>query len=402
MATLTARFIDLLEDYLERHCIDRKWVAYLERRGKTFDPHNIDIRDIRNFISQGESGGRTAQSDEHLANFIRAMQDGDSIFSTRLGAQPLPITDAERAKMLETHRGYFANMLFDFMKRKNLSEADVAKKAHLDAKVFSCLRDDRKYQPTEQTVWSLAFALELNFDDANTLMNRAKVYLSFNVWSEVIIGFFLESRVYDLTLLNEALTHYGLEPIEVTEDFTPPKKFRDEDLAARLDIYIEEKFFDTSGFEAAEKRGARFSYSVEPLTPPTGKFEKTFDVIVDKLKAAFGVKESSFADYLFKLIRRKNMTEVETYKRANLDRRVFSKIRNEKNYMPAKKTVLAIAFALKLDFKETNKLLARAGYFLSSARKEDVIAAYFLENQIYDMFLLNEVLDFYGCPLIGD
>ena len=398
---IDSQFLARLEDYLERHCIDQKWVAYLERRGKTFDPHKLDITDVKNAIDQLEGNGLTARSDEYVANLIETVRDGD-LFSMRLGAQPLPITDAERAKMLETHRSYFANMLFDFMKRKNLSEADVAKKAHLDIKVFSCLRDDRKYQPTEQTVWSLVFALELNFDEANTLMKRAKVYLSFNVWAEVIIGFFLESRVYDLDLLNEALTHYGLTPIEVHEDFTPPKKFRDEDLAARLDLYIEEKFFDTSWIEAAEKRGVGFSYEVEPLTPPTGKFEKTFDVIVRKLKDAFGIKESSFADYLFKLIRHKNMTEVETYKRANLDRRVFSKIRNEKNYMPAKKTVLAIAFAMQLDFKETNTLLARAGYFLSSARKEDVIAAYFLENQIYDMFLLNEVLDFYGCPLIGD
>ena len=85
-----------------------------------------------------------------------------------------------------------------------------------------------------------------------------------------------------------------------------------------------------------------------------------------------------------------------------MDRRIFSKIRNEKTYMPAKKTVLAIAFAMKLDFKETNNLLWRAGYSLSAGRKEDVIAAYFIDNQIYDLFLLNEVLNYYGCPLIGD
>ena len=70
--------------------------------------------------------------------------------------------------------------------------------------------------------------------------------------------------------------------------------------------------------------------------------------------------------------------------------------------MPAKKTVLAIAFGMKLNFKETNTLLARAGYSLSSARKEDVIAAYFIENQIFDLFLINEVLDYYDCPTLGD
>ena len=94
--------------------------------------------------------------------------------------------------------------------------------------------------------------------------------------------------------------------------------------------------------------------------------------------------------------------DVEVYKRAHLDRRIFSKIRNEKGYMPSKKTVMAIVFAMKLDFKEANTLLARAGYFLSDARKEDVITAYFIENQIYDLYLINEVLDYYDCPILGD
>jgi len=63
---------------------------------------------------------------------------------------------------------------------------------------------------------------------------------------------------------------------------------------------------------------------------------------------------------------------------------------------------LAIAFVLKLNFKETNTLLERAGYFLANTRKEDVIAAYFIKNQIYDLALINEVLDYYDCPILGD
>lgn len=315
-----------------------------------------------------------------------------------LGAKPLPITDAERAKTLETHRSYFANMLFDFMKRKNRSEADVAAKAHADIAIFSRLRDDKRFIPKERTVWSLVIALELNLDEANTLMHRLRYYLDAKVRDEVLLAFCLENRVFDIDSVNEIFAHYGLEPIEVHEDFsTPVQKFRDEDLTARLDLYLEQNFREMP----TNTGGAKFSISAHSLGEPA-ETAKTFDVIIRGLKDKLGLAGSLFSDYLFKLIRRKNMTEVETYKRANLDRRVFSKIRNERNYMPAKKTVLAIAFALKLDFKETNTLLARAGYFLSSARKEDVIAAYFLENQIYDMFLLNEVLDYYNCPLIGD
>lgn len=276
-----------------------------------------------------------------------------------LGAQPLPITDAERAKMLETHRSYFANMLFDFMERKNLSEADVAKKAHLDAKVFSCLRDDRKYQPTERTVWSLVIALELNLDEANTLMHRLRYYLDAKVREEVLLAFCLENRVFDIDSVNEIFAHYGLEPPEVHEDFsTPVQKFLDEDLIARLDLYLEKNFREMP----TDTGDAKFSISAHSLGEPA-ETVKTFDVIVRGLKDKLCLAGSLFSDYLFKLIKRKNMTEVETYKRANLDRRVFSKIRNDQNYMPAKKTVLAIAFALNLDFKETNTLLARAGIF---------------------------------------
>ncbi len=319
-------------------------------------------------------------------------------FEMPLGAQPLPITDAERAKTLETHRSYFANMLFDFMERKNLSEADVAAKAHADTKVFARLRDDKRFVPKERTVWALVIALELNLNDANTLMHRLRYYLDAKVRDEVLLAFCLENRVFDIDSVNEIFAHYGLEPIEVHEDFsTPVQKFRDEDLTARLDLYLEQNFREMP----TNTGGAKYSIRAHSLGEPA-ETAKTFDVIVRGLKDKLGLAGSLFSDYLFKLIRRKNMTEVETYKRANLDRRVFSKIRNERNYMPAKKTVLAIAFAMQLDFKETNTLLARAGYFLSSARKEDVIAAYFLENQIYDMFLLNEVLDYYGCPLIGD
>ena len=129
---------------------------------------------------------------------------------------------------------------------------------------------------------------------------------------------------------------------------------------------------------------------------------KTFEVIVRALKDKVGIAGNYFSDYLFKLIKQKNLTDVEVYKRAHLDRRIFSKIRNEKNYMPSKKTVLAIVFAMKLEFKEANTLLERAGYSLSCARKEDVIAAYFIENQIYDLFLINEVHDYYDCPILGD
>lgn len=337
---------------------------------------------------------------DRAEEYIKRKSATENQRNFRLGAEPLPITDAERAKMLETHRSYFANWFFALMAQKNLSEAEISAKSGIDAEFFSRLRSDRKYIPAERTVWALVIAMGLNLDEANSLMHRLKYYLGAKVPEEVLLAFCLDNQIYDLNSVNGLFAHYNFATLDVTEDFSPPidaKTFRDDGLLIRIDLYLE-KFFHEPPTNA---NGVKFSYSAESLGEPA-ESEKTFEVIVRKLKDAVGISGNLFSDYLFTLIKRKNLSEVDVYKRAHLDRRIFSKIRNERTYMPAKKTVLAIAFAMKLDFKETNTLLARAGYFLSDARKEDVIAAYFIDNQIYDLFLINEVLDFYGCPTIGD
>ena len=81
------------------------------------------------------------------------------------------------------------------------------------------------------------------------------------------------------------------------------------------------------------------------------------------------------------------------------NRRHFSKIRKDVNYVPNKKTVLAFTIALELSLDEAKDLLASAGFALSRSSKTDIIVAYFLQNKIYDMFEINEVLDAYGQPV---
>ena len=104
----------------------------------------------------------------------------------------------------------------------------------------------------------------------------------------------------------------------------------------------------------------------------------------------------TFPQYLLNLIAERGLNEVDVYKRAHLDRRVFSKLRNLKDYMPRKRTVLSIAFAMELELDEAEDLLDRAGYSLSEFSREDAIVEFFFENGIHDLFLINEALDHYG------
>ena len=129
-----------------------------------------------------------------------------------------------------------------------------------------------------------------------------------------------------------------------------------------------------------------------------------FDLLHNKIdfkKIRDEQAEETFSEKLIRLIEESGEKNSVIYNRANIDRRHFSKICNHKNYQPSKLTVLAFAIALKLDFEQTQELLAAAGYTLTKNNLADIIISFFIEKKIFDVDVVNNYLYDYEQPLLG-
>lgn len=144
---------------------------------------------------------------------------------------------------------------------------------------------------------------------------------------------------------------------------------------------------DAAGIELCELKISHSRIDPQGLRP-------CLEDVIDNL-------DEPFSETLMRLIDSTGKTDVLVYKRANIDRKLFSKIRTGRGYMPGKRTVIALAVSLELTLDQTKDLLARAGYALSGSRIFDVIVEYFIVNGKYDIYEINEVLFKYDQSLLG-
>ena len=167
-----------------------------------------------------------------------------------------------------------------------------------------------------------------------------------------------------------------------------------EKLFQGIDSYIDEHYVKEKLYDEYEEIAKCYCLKEEKLSLDD-KIQRNLEDVIDQISETFQEK-------LLRMIDERKLSDVDVYKKANMSRKLFSKIRCNKDYQPKKKTALSLALALELNLDEAKDLLSRAGYAFSPSDKTDLIIQYFIEEKVYDIYTIDLALFEHGEPTLSE